>query len=80
MAISKLNTILYSGIDEINTIPVAGIDQINTVDAPSGFATDYSLSLNGTNQYVNLGTLTNSVLQPTQSSINTTGFTMSAWV
>ena len=80
MAVSKINTIPYSGINEITTIPVSGIEQINTIDVPSGFSTDYSLSLNGTNQYVQLGTLTNSVLQPTQSSMNTTGFTISAWV
>jgi len=80
MAVSKINKIPYSGIFEITTIPVAGIEQINTIDVPSGFSTDYSIDLNGSSQYINLGSLSSTTIQPTQSSINSNGYSLACWI
>jgi len=49
------------------------------MSAPA-FSTDYSLELNGSSQYVNLGDQTSSALNPSQSSINSSGLTLTAWV
>ena len=80
MAISKLNTITATGIVKVDTIAFSSIDQINTVDTAAGFTTTYSVDLNGSTQYVTLGDLSSTVLEPTQSSMNTTGFTFAAWI
>ena len=87
MSIAKINEVTKANSKRVCGVVASsaaggllGIANINGALAQPSFSTDYSLSLNGTNEYVNLGTLTNSVLQPTQSSINTSGFTMSAWV
>ena len=78
--LSKLNTVPIANIVKVDTVNKNDIIKINTIDITPGFSTDYSLSLNGSNQYSNLGTLTNSVIQPTQVSMNTTGYTMACWI
>ena len=80
MSASKVNGIATDTISQVNDINFSAISQINDVDMPSGFSTDFSLELNGSSQYVNLGDQTSSALNPTQSSMNSSGFTLTAWV
>tara|TARA_R100000657_G_C4684444_1_gene137595 strand:- start:3215 stop:4105 length:891 start_codon:yes stop_codon:yes gene_type:complete len=80
MTISKLNTISTSSISKIDDIQISTMEKINLVDLPSGFSTDFSLDLNGSTQYVNLGDLSSTALEPTQSSINTSGLSFTAWI
>lgn len=78
--ISKLNTIATTAINKVDTVSLTSIEEINTIEVPSGFSTDFSLDLNGSTQYVNLGDLSSTVLEPTQSSANTSGLTFTSWV
>ena len=78
--IDKLNTVSMTGINKVDTISLSTIEEINTIAVPAGFTTDYSVELNGTSQYINLGDQRNTSLNPSQSSINSTGFTLTAWI
>lgn len=78
--IDKLNTVSMTGINKVDTISLSTIEEINTIAVPAGFTTDYSVDLNGSSQYVDLGNQTSSALNPSQSSINTSGLTLTAWV
>jgi len=78
--IDKLNTVSMTGIDKVDTISLTTIEEINTIAVPSGFTTDYSVELNGSSQYIDLGNQTSSALNPSQSSINTSGLTLTGWV
>lgn len=80
MSASKVNGIATDTISQVNDINLSAISQINDVDMPPAFSTDYSLELNGSSQYVNLGDQTSSALNPSQSSINSSGLTLTAWV
>ena len=80
MSISGVNGTTDGTIGEVNDISLSSISQINDVDAAAGFSTDFSLELNGSSQYVNLGNQTSSSLNPSQSSINSSGLTLTAWV
>lgn len=61
-------------------VGLLGIDDVNGVDnSAPGFSTDYSLDLNGSNQLANFGNLAGTDVQPTQSTMNTNGYTMAAW-
>jgi len=81
MSIAKVNGVAVDSISEINNLSrTSQIDKINAVDIGSSFSTDYSLELNGSSQYVNLGDQTSSALNPSQSSINSSGLTLTAWV
>jgi len=74
MSIAKVNGVAVDSISEINNLSrTSQIDKINAVDIGSSFSTDYSLELNGSSQYVNLGDQTSSALNPSQSSINSSG-------
>ncbi len=78
--ISKLNTIATTDIEKVDTIDLTAIEHINTIDVPSGFSTDFSLELNGSSQFVNLGDQRNTLLNPTQAQINSSGITLTAWI
>jgi len=80
MSISGINATELNSISQINSIEKSSIDGVNSVSLPSGFSTDYSVELNGTSQYINLGDQRNTSLNPSQSSINSTGFTLTAWI
>ncbi len=80
MSISKVQGVDISSVSSIDSIQKSTISQLNDVDVPSGFAVDYSVELNGSSQYINLGDQRNTSLNPSQSSINTTGFTLTAWI
>ena len=87
MSIAKINEVTKANSQRICGVVASaaagglpGIEEVNNITVGSSFSSTYSLSLNGTTQYANLGSLTNSALQPTQSSMNSSGFTMSAWV
>ena len=87
MSIAKINEVTKANSKRVCGVVASsaaggllGIANINGAVAQPSFSTDYSLQLNGTNQYSNLGALTNSVIQPTQVSMNTTGYTMACWV
>tara|TARA_R100000951_G_scaffold99561_3_gene89966 strand:+ start:522 stop:1397 length:876 start_codon:yes stop_codon:yes gene_type:complete len=81
MAISKVNTISYlSQIAKVDTIAKNQIENINTIDTPAGFTTDYSIDLNGSSQYAALGTQTSSLLNPTATQFNSTGYTYAGWI
>ena len=66
--IDKLNTVSTTSIDKVDTVSLTSIEKINTIETPASFSTDYSLELNGSSQYVNLGDQTSSALNPSQSS------------
>jgi hypothetical protein len=78
--ISKLNTIATTAINKVDTISLTSINKINTIETPASFTVDYSVDLNGSSQYIDLGNQTSSVLNPSQSSINSSGLTLTAWV
>ncbi len=78
--ISKLNTIATTAINKVDTISLTSIDKINTIETPASFTVDYSVELNGSSQYINLGDQRNTSLNPSQSSINSSGLTLTAWV
>ena len=80
MPIASVNGTADGTLGEVNDISLSSISQINDVDAAAGFSTDFSLDLNGSSQYVNLGDLSGTVLEPTQSSANTSGLTFTAWI
>lgn len=80
MSASKVNGIATDTISQVNDIDFAAISQINDVDMAAAFSTDYSVELNGSTQYVSLGDLSSTSLEPSQSSINTSGLTFTAWV
>ena len=87
MSIAKINEVTKANSKRVCGVVASsaaggllGIANINGALAQPSFSSDYSLQLNGTNQYVNLGTLTNSDLQPTQASMDNTGFTMACWI
>jgi hypothetical protein len=80
MSASNVNGIATDTISQVNDIDFTAISQINDVDMAAAFSTDYSLELNGSSQYVNLGNQTSSALNPSQSSINSNGLTLTAWV
>lgn len=81
MSIAKVNAVAVDGIAEVNNLSRSTqISQINNIDIGSSFSTDFSLDLNGSSQYATLGDLSSTVLEPSQSSINTSGFTFTSWV
>ena len=80
MSISSVNGLAIDGISAVNNLSKAQIDKINSVDLGSSFSTDFSLDLNGSSQYVNLGDLSGTSLEPTQSSANTSGLTFTSWI
>ena len=80
MSASKINLIATDTISNIDAVSYSTISQVNDVDLPAGFSTSFSLDLNGSSQYATLGDLSSTVLEPTQSSINTSGFTFTAWI
>jgi len=80
MSASNVNGIATDTISQVNDIDFTAISQINDVDMAAAFSTDYSLELNGSSQYVNLGDQTSSALNPSQASINSSGLTLTAWV
>ena len=80
MSIANVRGIAIDGISEVNNYTKAQIDKINNADLGSSFSTSFSLDLNGSSQYVNLGDLSGTTLEPTQSSVNTTGLTFTAWI
>jgi len=80
MSISSINGQSIDEISAVNNVSKATIDKINSVDAAAGFAVNYSIDFNGSNQYANFGNLANTSVQPTQATMNTNGYTLSAWV
>ena len=80
MSIANVSGIAIDGISEVNNYTKAQIDKINNADLGSSFSTDFSLDLNGSTQYVNLGDLSSTILEPTQSSVNTSGISFTSWV
>ena len=80
MSISKVQGVDISSVSSIDSIQKSTISQLNDVDVPSGFAVDYSVDLNGSSQYIDLGNQTSSALNPSQASINSSGLTLTAWV
>tara|TARA_R100001463_G_scaffold109122_1_gene163780 strand:+ start:55596 stop:56486 length:891 start_codon:yes stop_codon:yes gene_type:complete len=80
MSISKVQGVDISSVSSIDSIQKSTISQLNDVDVPSGFAVDYSVDLNGSSQYIDLGNQTSSTLNPSQASINSSGLTLTAWV
>ena len=79
MSISKVQGVDISSVSSIDSIQKSTISQLNDVDVPSGFAVDYSVDLNGSSQYIDLGNQTSSTLNPSQASINSSGLTLTAW-
>jgi len=80
MSISGINATELNSISQVNTIEKSSIDGVNSVSLPSGFSTDYSIDLNGSSQYAALGTQTSTLLNPTMTQFNSTGYTYSAWI
>jgi len=78
--ISKLNTIATTAINKVDSVNLTSIEKINTIETPASFTVDYSVELNGSSQYIDLGNQTSSVLNPSQASINSSGLTLTAWV
>ena len=86
MSIAKINEVTKANSKRICGVVASsaaggllGIENINSAVAQPSFSTDYSLDLNGSNQLVNCGNLSGTDVQPTQSSMNSNGYTMSAW-
>jgi len=81
MPIASVNGTADGTIANVNSKSFSTqIDKINSIEVGSSFSTNFSLELNGSSQYVNLGNQTSSSLNPSQSSINSSGLTLTAWV
>ena len=80
MSLGGINGVEITAISGINFASKNGIANVNSITLPSGFSTVYSVELNGSSQYVNLGDQRNTTLNPSQSSINSNGLTLTAWI
>jgi len=80
MTISKVNSISFTSFSKMNNVTDGSISEINDQSVGSSFDVSRSIDLNGSNQYVDLGDLSSTALEPTQSTINTNGLSFTAWV
>jgi hypothetical protein len=54
MAYAKINSITNANMGKVNNAAKAALGKIGSIDAPSSFADSYSLSFDGTNDYVDI--------------------------
>jgi len=80
MSLAGINGVELNVISGVNGKEKTAIASINSITIPSGFAVDYSIDLNGSSQYAALGTQTSSLLNPTTTQFNSTGYTYAGWI
>ncbi len=87
MSIAKINQVTKANSKRVCGVVASaaaggllGLFNINATAVGVSFSTDYSIDLNGSTQYINLGSLSGTTIQPTQSSINSNGYSLACWM
>tara|TARA_R100000908_G_scaffold64532_1_gene48826 strand:- start:2771 stop:3646 length:876 start_codon:yes stop_codon:yes gene_type:complete len=80
MSIASVNGTTDGTIQNVNNVSFTSISKLNGQEKGSSFSVDYSIDLNGSSQYAALGTQTSTLLNPTTTQFNNTGYTYSAWI
>ena len=72
MAYAKINSVTNANMAKVSSAAKAALGKIGSIDAPSSFANEYSISFDGSNDYVTMGDI--DILDGQDT------FTISTWI